>query len=105
MVFLTSPNNPDGSVIAEADLLALLALPALVVLDEAYIVSGSFWPCMLHKCSSLHTSQRVILFEVEESHESDRTCLSSQIFSPREGATPAHPFIHAFLPTAFSCDG
>jgi histidinol-phosphate aminotransferase len=37
MVFLTSPNNPDGSVIAEADLLKLLELPALVVLDEAYI--------------------------------------------------------------------
>ena len=37
MVFLTSPNNPDGSVIDEADLLAVLQLPALVVLDEAYI--------------------------------------------------------------------
>ena len=42
MVFLTSPNNPDGSVIAEADLLALLALPVLVVLDEAYIVRATF---------------------------------------------------------------
>lgn len=37
MVFLTSPNNPDGSMISEADLLAILALPVLVVLDEAYI--------------------------------------------------------------------
>ena len=37
MVFLTSPNNPDGSVIAEEDLLAILKLPVLVVLDEAYI--------------------------------------------------------------------
>ena len=37
MVFLTSPNNPDGSVIAEEDLLAMLKLPVLVVLDEAYI--------------------------------------------------------------------
>ena len=37
MVFLTSPNNPDGSLIAEADLRAVLALPVLVVLDEAYI--------------------------------------------------------------------
>lgn len=37
MVFLTSPNNPDGSVIAEDDLLAMLKLPVLVVLDEAYI--------------------------------------------------------------------
>jgi histidinol-phosphate aminotransferase len=37
IVFLTSPNNPDGSVIAEEDLLQILALPVLVVLDEAYI--------------------------------------------------------------------
>lgn len=37
VVFLTSPNNPDGSMMPEADLLALLALPVLVVLDEAYI--------------------------------------------------------------------
>ena len=37
LLFLTSPNNPDGSVIAEDQLLALLDLPVLVVLDEAYI--------------------------------------------------------------------
>ncbi|MCO5610552.1 hypothetical protein L7F22_064791 [Adiantum nelumboides] len=37
VVFLTSPNNPDGSVIAEADLLEILQLPVLVVLDEAYV--------------------------------------------------------------------
>ena len=37
VVFLTSPNNPDGSLISEADLLAILRLPVLVVLDEAYI--------------------------------------------------------------------
>ncbi|KAK9833573.1 hypothetical protein WJX81_007437 [Elliptochloris bilobata] len=37
LLFLTSPNNPDGSLVAEADLLRLLRLPVLVVLDEAYI--------------------------------------------------------------------
>jgi histidinol-phosphate/aromatic aminotransferase/cobyric acid decarboxylase-like protein len=37
VVFLTSPNNPDGSMIAEEELLEILALPVLVVLDEAYI--------------------------------------------------------------------
>jgi len=37
LLFLTSPNNPDGSMISEADLKALLDLPVLVVLDEAYI--------------------------------------------------------------------
>ena len=37
IVFLTSPNNPDGSLIQEEELKAILQLPVLVVLDEAYI--------------------------------------------------------------------
>ena len=37
IVFLTSPNNPDGSLIQEHQLKAILRLPVLVVLDEAYI--------------------------------------------------------------------
>ncbi|KAG7673581.1 hypothetical protein Ndes2526B_g02970 [Nannochloris sp. 'desiccata'] len=37
IVFLTSPNNPDGSMITEPELLEILNLPVLVVLDEAYI--------------------------------------------------------------------
>jgi histidinol-phosphate aminotransferase len=38
MVFIASPNNPDGGLLpGEPDLARLLALPALVVLDEAYI--------------------------------------------------------------------
>ncbi len=37
VVFLTSPNNPDGSTIDEESLLAILNQPVLVVLDEAYI--------------------------------------------------------------------
>eukprot|EP00898_Chlorokybus_atmophyticus_P007486 jgi/Chlat1/7739/Chrsp66S07216 len=37
MVFLTSPNNPDGSVMSDEDLLRVLRLPVLVVLDEAYV--------------------------------------------------------------------
>lgn len=37
IVFLTSPNNPDGGMISEPELLELLDLPVLVVLDEAYI--------------------------------------------------------------------
>ncbi|XXG81182.1 hypothetical protein AAC387_Pa09g1878 [Persea americana] len=36
-IFLTSPNNPDGSIINDVDLLKILDLPVLVVLDEAYI--------------------------------------------------------------------
>ncbi|OWM86475.1 histidinol-phosphate aminotransferase, chloroplastic-like [Punica granatum] len=36
-IFLTSPNNPDGSIINDEDLLKILDLPVLVVLDEAYI--------------------------------------------------------------------
>ncbi len=37
LLFVTSPNNPDGSVIRDADLRRLLALPVGVVLDEAYV--------------------------------------------------------------------
>lgn len=36
-IFLTSPNNPDGSLISDEDLLKILDQPILVVLDEAYI--------------------------------------------------------------------
>lgn len=37
LIFLTSPNNPDGSLIDPALIDQLLELPALIVLDEAYI--------------------------------------------------------------------
>ena len=37
IIFITSPNNPDGSVLDDACLQQLLQLPAIVVLDEAYI--------------------------------------------------------------------
>lgn len=41
ILFLTSPNNPDGSVLDESDLERLLCLPVLVVLDEAYVEFSS----------------------------------------------------------------
>lgn len=37
MIYITSPNNPDGCLINPADIDTLLNLPILVVLDEAYI--------------------------------------------------------------------
>jgi histidinol-phosphate aminotransferase len=37
LMFVTNPNNPDGSVVPHADLLRLLDLPVVVVVDEAYI--------------------------------------------------------------------
>jgi len=37
LLFLTSPNNPDGGWLPDAALDRLLALPAVVVLDEAYV--------------------------------------------------------------------
>ncbi|MBI5033652.1 MAG: histidinol-phosphate transaminase [Chloroflexi bacterium] len=36
LVFLANPSNPDGSVLSYADVERLLALPVMVVLDEAY---------------------------------------------------------------------
>jgi histidinol-phosphate aminotransferase len=37
LLFLASPNNPDGRVMPDQDLRRLLRLPIAVVLDEAYI--------------------------------------------------------------------
>jgi len=37
MFFITSPNNPDGSLIDPKTMDELLSLPPLIVLDEAYI--------------------------------------------------------------------
>lgn len=37
MFFITSPNNPDGSVLDSMTIDELLSLPTLIVLDEAYI--------------------------------------------------------------------
>ena len=37
ILMITSPNNPDGSVINREEIEELLELPCLVVLDEAYI--------------------------------------------------------------------
>lgn len=37
LFFITSPNNPDGSVLDKETVDALLELPTMVVLDEAYI--------------------------------------------------------------------
>ena len=37
LLFLTSPNNPDGGLLDRDDLVRLLRLPLLVIVDEAYI--------------------------------------------------------------------
>jgi len=37
LIFLTSPNNPDGSLISKQVLDELLELPLMIILDEAYI--------------------------------------------------------------------
>ena len=37
LLFLTSPNNPTGNLLSDGELQRLLALPAMIVLDEAYI--------------------------------------------------------------------
>jgi histidinol-phosphate aminotransferase len=37
LLFVASPNNPDGGWLSDGDLERLLALPLVVVLDEAYI--------------------------------------------------------------------
>ncbi|MCA9928259.1 MAG: histidinol-phosphate transaminase [Anaerolineales bacterium] len=48
VLFLCSPNNPNGSVISDDDLRRLLRLPILVVLDEAYIDFAEVDGCASH---------------------------------------------------------
>ena len=48
LLFLTSPNNPDGSLLAPDDLRRLLDLPLIVVLDEAYIEFAGLDKSMAH---------------------------------------------------------
>jgi histidinol-phosphate aminotransferase len=46
LIFLATPNNPDGSLLPKAAVERLLELPLLIVLDEAYIEfapPGSSW--------------------------------------------------------------
>lgn len=42
LIFVTSPNNPDGSWLPDGDLRSLLELPLVVVLDEAYVEFAGF---------------------------------------------------------------
>ena len=44
LLFIASPNNPDGSLVEPAVLDELLSLPLLVILDEAYIEFASLLP-------------------------------------------------------------
>ena len=37
LMFLANPNNPDGSMLSREELEAVLSLPLILVLDEAYI--------------------------------------------------------------------
>jgi len=37
LIFLANPNNPDGSMVSDHEFETLINLPALLVLDEAYI--------------------------------------------------------------------
>ena len=50
VLFITSPNNPDGSCISDEELRRLLALPLVVVLDEAYVEfsTSSGYPSRAH---------------------------------------------------------
>jgi len=44
LFFITSPNNPDGSVIDSKTMDELLSLPTLIVLDEAYVEFAELLP-------------------------------------------------------------
>jgi len=54
LLFVTSPGNPDGLVIPRADLERLMAVPLIIVVDEAYIeFGGETVTPMLADCPNL----------------------------------------------------
>jgi len=56
VLFVCSPNNPDGSIVSDDDLRRLLALPVLVVLDEAYVEFAASSPLLRHSSTSLRSA-------------------------------------------------
>ncbi len=40
LLFLASPNNPDGGILSRQELMRLLELPVIVIVDEAYVDFG-----------------------------------------------------------------
>ncbi len=58
ILFVTSPNNPDGGLLDRDALHRLLALPILVVLDEAYI---EFAGCDLSSASLVASHENLVV--------------------------------------------
>lgn len=52
LTFITSPNNPDGSWVSDDVLERLLALPTMVVLDEAYVEFAGMERSRIHQVES-----------------------------------------------------
>ena len=59
LLFLTSPNNPDGGLLGDDELRELLGLPLIVVLDEAYIEFASPATSISKKMSMQQRRMRV----------------------------------------------
>ncbi|RME88515.1 MAG: histidinol-phosphate transaminase [Anaerolineae bacterium] len=59
VLFLASPNNPDGGLISSATLERLLKLPVVVVLDEAYIEFAP--PSSSHITETLRWENLIVL--------------------------------------------
>jgi histidinol-phosphate aminotransferase len=59
LLFLASPNNPDGSMIPSGIIRKLLAFPLVLVLDEAYIEFAPFGMSMF--TDALHHANLIVL--------------------------------------------
>ena len=66
LLFLTSPNNPDGGLLGDDELRELLGLPLIVVLDEAYIEFASPATSISKKMSMQQRRMRVTQRDVIE---------------------------------------
>ncbi|MBK9051824.1 MAG: aminotransferase class I/II-fold pyridoxal phosphate-dependent enzyme [Chloroflexi bacterium] len=87
LIYLCSPNNPDGSTINDTDLRRILALPLLVVLDEAYVefqVSSSEF-----RVSSFESQVSSSRFQVTEQQSLNLSVSQSLSLSISQSLSPA----------------
>ncbi len=49
LIFLANPNNPDGSLVPQEDIIQLLGLPLMVVVDEAYVNFAPGGTSLIHQ--------------------------------------------------------
>ncbi len=84
VVFIASPNNPDGGLLPRAEIERLLRLPVLIVLDEAYMEFAPAGSSMLSQVSQ--RNNLVVLANLQQMGRAGRVAGGLRRFSDRVDA-------------------